>query len=70
MPREGIMCAGNVRSVIDPAVATFIQGLPKAELHLHLQGAASVETVLGLSRRYPDVGLPLQIGRASCRERV
>ena len=51
MPREGIMCA----------VATFIQGLPKAELHLHLQGAASVETVLGLSRRYPDVGLPLHI---------
>jgi aminodeoxyfutalosine deaminase len=37
---------------------TFIAGLPKAELHVHMQGAASVETVLGLSRRYPEVGLP------------
>ena len=36
----------------------FIAGLPKAELHVHMQGAASVETVLGLSRRYPEVGLP------------
>lgn len=35
----------------------FIAGLPKAELHVHLQGAASVETVLGPSRRYPEVGL-------------
>jgi aminodeoxyfutalosine deaminase len=38
--------------------ASFVSGLPKAELHVHMQGAASVETVLGLSRRYPDVGLP------------
>ena len=37
---------------------TFIAGLPKAELHVHMQGAASVETVLGLSRRYPEEGLP------------
>ena len=36
----------------------FIAGLPKAELHVHMQGAASAETVLGLSRRYPEVGLP------------
>lgn len=36
----------------------YIAGLPKAELHVHMQGAASVETVLGLSRRYPEVGLP------------
>lgn len=39
-------------------VTAFIAGLPKAELHVHMQGAASVETVLGLSRRYPEVGLP------------
>lgn len=36
----------------------FIAALPKAELHVHMQGAASVETVLGLSRKYPDVGMP------------
>lgn len=41
-----------------PDARTYIAGLPKAELHVHLQGAASVETVLGLSRRYPEVALP------------
>lgn len=39
-------------------MTAYIAGLPKAELHVHLQGAASVETVLGLSRRYPEAGLP------------
>jgi aminodeoxyfutalosine deaminase len=39
-------------------ITPFVAGLPKAELHVHMQGAASVETVLGLSRRYPEVGLP------------
>ena len=41
-----------------PPSDAFITGLPKAELHVHMQGAASAETVLGLSRRYPEVGLP------------
>lgn len=41
-----------------PDVSAYIARLPKAELHVHMQGAASVETVLGLSRRYPEVGLP------------
>jgi aminodeoxyfutalosine deaminase len=40
------------------SLESYIAGLPKAELHVHMQGAASVETVLGLSRRYPQVGLP------------
>lgn len=39
-------------------VDTLIASLPKAELHVHMQGAASVATVLELSRKYPDVGLP------------
>ncbi len=36
----------------------FVRELPKAELHVHLQGAASVQTVLGLARRHPDLGVP------------
>lgn len=47
-------------------ITAFIAGLPKAELHVHMQGAASVETVLGLSRRYPEVGLPQE--EAAMRE--
>ena len=41
-----------------PPTDAFIAGLPKAELHVHMQGAASMQTVLALSRRYPEVGLP------------
>ncbi len=37
---------------------TFLRGLPKAELHVHLQGAASVPTVLDLARRHPGAGVP------------
>jgi aminodeoxyfutalosine deaminase len=40
-------------------VVRYVAGLPKAELHVHLQGAASVPTVLELARRYPEVGVPL-----------
>lgn len=40
------------------SIATFVAGLPKAELHVHLQGAASVPTVLELARRHPTAGVP------------
>ena len=34
------------------SIETFIDRLPKAELHLHLVGSASVPTVLELARRH------------------
>jgi aminodeoxyfutalosine deaminase len=36
----------------------FITRLPKAELHLHLVGSASVPTVLELARRHPEGCVP------------
>ena len=36
----------------------FVAALPKVELHVHLVGSASVETVLALARRHPDRGVP------------
>ena len=36
----------------------FVAALPKVELHVHLVGSASMETVLGLARRHPDRGVP------------
>jgi len=37
-------------------VAAFITALPKVELHLHLVGSASLDTVLALARRHPELG--------------
>lgn len=39
-------------------VAQFAAALPKVELHLHLVGSASLETVLTLARRHPESGVP------------
>lgn len=39
-------------------VRAFVAGLPKAELHVHLVGAASVATVLELARRHPQDAVP------------
>jgi aminodeoxyfutalosine deaminase len=39
-------------------IETFIAGLPKVELHVHLVGSAPVSTVLELARRHPDAGVP------------
>jgi len=39
-------------------VAAFVAALPKVELHLHLVGSASLDTVLTLARHHPDGGVP------------
>lgn len=36
----------------------YIHALPKVELHVHLVGSASVDTVLGLAKRHPEAGVP------------
>jgi aminodeoxyfutalosine deaminase len=41
----------------------FVRGLPKAEIHVHLQGAASVPTVLELAQRHPAVGVPTEAAK-------
>ena len=43
---------------VDPSTRAFVAGLPKAELHVHLVGSASVPTVLELARRHPERGVP------------
>lgn len=36
----------------------YVSSLPKVELHVHLVGSASVDTVLELARRHPDRDVP------------
>jgi aminodeoxyfutalosine deaminase len=43
----------------ESGIEEYVRGLPKAEIHVHLQGAASVPTVLELARRHPAAGVPL-----------
>ncbi len=38
----------------------FITTLPKVELHVHLVGSASLDTVLELARRHPDRAVPTE----------
>jgi aminodeoxyfutalosine deaminase len=40
------------------SIAELVAGLPKTDLHVHLVGAATADTVLGLARRHPDAGVP------------
>ena len=42
------------------SIESFVRGLPKAELHVHIQGAASAATVLELARRHPELGVPTE----------
>ncbi|MGI9598735.1 MAG: adenosine deaminase [Acidimicrobiales bacterium] len=38
--------------MIDPSVRSWIEALPKIELHLHLEGSMSVDTIAALSARH------------------
>lgn len=42
------------------AMREFVAALPKVELHVHLLGSASLDTVLDLANRHPDRGVPTQ----------
>ena len=42
----------------DSSMATFVAGLPKAELHVHHVGSASPATVAELAARHPDSRVP------------
>lgn len=42
------------------AMQDFVSALPKVELHVHLVGSASLDTVLELARRHPNRGVPVE----------
>ena len=48
------------------AVGTFIEGMPKAELHLHIEGTLEPELKFELAARN-GVELPYALGRGDAR---
>src|SRR5580658_9299770 len=50
-----------------PDPETWLRGLPKAELHLHLEGSITAETLVELSQRNDAHPLTLEAAKASYR---
>lgn len=44
------------------SLEAFLAATPKVELHLHLVGSASIDTVAALAARHPEVGVPTAVG--------
>jgi aminodeoxyfutalosine deaminase len=58
LEKQGTGCKDVSVSGMDTLKA-FVAALPKVELHVHLVGSASVETVLTLAQRHPEAGVPV-----------
>ena len=53
--------------MVNDATSEFLRSLPKAELHLHLEGTVTPETLVELSERHPAGRLTLEQARALYR---
>lgn len=46
------MAVSNVQPPVEPDLSDFVRAMPKAEVHIHLEGAIAPATVLELARRH------------------